>query len=224
MRKIPILPALIFWLSLSPASYSQDDLKSEDLITSQSLSSNSVWSICQDREGIMLWIGTIDGLNRYDGYSFKTFRADAIVRGMLEHARSTPGERQPTDLNALADEYLRLAYQGVRAKDSTFTCALETDFDPDLGRVGMVAADLGRVLLNLYDNAFHAQQQKRVKANVTYMPTVWLSTRRQNGSVELLVRDNGTGIPPGIVGKIFQPFFTTKPTGQGIGLGFRAFL
>ncbi len=151
-------------------------------------------------------------------------RADAIVRGMLEHARTTPGERQPTDLNRLADEYLRLAYQGLRrsgdpAKASDFQCELVTDYDPNLGEVEVVAPDIGRVLLNLYNNAFYAVQQKRVLADQTYTPTVWVSTQRLEKAVEIRVRDNGVGIPDAVKQKIFQPFFTTKPTGEGTGLG-----
>ena len=147
-------------------------------------------------------------------------RADAIVRGMLEHARATPGEKVPTDLNALADEYLRLAYHGLRAKDSDFQCELITDFDPNLGKVVVAPAELGRVLLNLFNNAFYAVRQRAVlAADQTYTPTVWVSTHRLDGKVEIEVRDNGTGMPPEVVEKIFQPFFTTKPTGEGTGLG-----
>ncbi len=151
-------------------------------------------------------------------------RADAIVRGMLEHARTTPGEKAPTDLNRLADEYLRLAYQGMRrfgdpVKASDFQCELITDFDPNLGEIEVVAPDIGRVLLNLYNNAFYAVQQKRVLADQAYTPTVWVSTQRLDQVVEIRVRDNGPGITPEVVDKIFQPFFTTKPTGQGTGLG-----
>ncbi len=156
-------------------------------------------------------------------------RADAIVRGMLEHARTTPGERQPTDLNRLADEYLRLAYQGLRrsegrtpgdpAKPSDFHCELITDFDPNLREVEVVAPDIGRVLLNLYNNAFYAVQQKQVLADQAYTPTVWVSTQRRDKTVEIRVKDNGAGIPEAIKEKIFQPFFTTKPTGEGTGLG-----
>ncbi len=152
-------------------------------------------------------------------------RADAIVRGMLEHARTTPGERQPTDLNKLADEYLRLAYQGLKrsgdpAKDADFQCELITDFDPNLGEVDVVAPDIGRVLLNLYNNALYAVRQRHgVPADRAYIPTVWVSTHRLDKAVEIRVRDNGIGIPETIKEKIFQPFFTTKPAGEGTGLG-----
>ncbi len=138
---------------------------------------------------------------------------------MLEHARTTPGEKAPTDLNRLADEYLRLAYQGLRAKDSGFQCELSTDFDSNLGEVELVAPDIGRVLLNLYNNAFYAVQQKQVLADQAYTPTVWVSTQRRDKTVEIRVKDNGPGIPEAIKEKIFQPFFTTKPTGEGTGLG-----
>ncbi|GAB2605967.1 tetratricopeptide repeat-containing sensor histidine kinase [Spirosoma areae] len=146
-------------------------------------------------------------------------RASAIVKGMLEHSRTTTGERQPTDLNVLADEYLRLAYQGLRAKDKTSTCELVTDFDPNLGLVEVVPQEIGRVLLNLYNNAFYAVQQKQKTALIDYQPTVTVSTAQVNGNVEIRVKDNGIGISEALKAKIFQPFFTTKPTGQGTGLG-----
>ncbi len=146
-------------------------------------------------------------------------RASNIVRGMLEHSRTSTGERLPTDLNALCDEYLRLAYQGMRSKDPGFICQLETRFDTDLPLVSVVASDISRVLLNLYNNAFYAVNQKQQMAPVEYRPTVSVSTRYSNGHVEIWVRDNGMGIPDAIKEKIFQPFFTTKPTGEGTGLG-----
>ncbi|WP_128546455.1 ATP-binding protein [Larkinella soli] len=146
-------------------------------------------------------------------------RADSIVKGMLEHSRSSAGRRQATDLNALADEYLRLAYHGLRAKEKDFSAVLVTDFDPKLGAVEVVPQDLGRVLLNLYTNAFYAVKEKQKKAQDGYQPTVSVLTHRQNGTVEIRVRDNGTGMPEPVKQKIFQPFFTTKPTGQGTGLG-----
>jgi signal transduction histidine kinase len=146
-------------------------------------------------------------------------RADAIVRGMMQHARAMPGDQRLADLNALADEYLRLAYQGVRTKDSTFTCVIETDFDPQLGQVRMVAADMGRVLLNLYTNAFYALKQKQLSIGDTFTPSLYVSIQRRSHCVEIKVKDNGTGMPPEVVDKIFQPFFTTKPSGEGTGLG-----
>ena len=146
-------------------------------------------------------------------------RASAIVRGMLEHSRMESGDRQTTNLNTLADDYLRLAYQGQRAKDNTFNCRLITAFDPALPPVNVVAQDIGRVLLNLCQNAFYAVQQRATQAGEGDEPTVWVRTRRQNDHIELRVQDNGTGIPDAIRTKIFQPFFTTKPAGEGTGLG-----
>lgn len=158
-------------------------------------------------------------------------RASNIVRAMLEHSSSSTGERQTTDLNALAEEYLRLAYHGYRAKDSSFTASLETDFAADLPHPEVVAGDIGRVLLNLFNNAFYAVQQRQMQDSDSrdgrepaYEPTVWVSSRLVEGqsdrrAVEMRVRDNGPGIPANIQEKVFHPFFTTKPTGQGTGLG-----
>jgi len=150
-------------------------------------------------------------------------RASSIVRGMLQHSRASTGQREPTDLNALSDEYLRLAYHGLRAKDKTFNAQFSTDLDPDLGMVTVVSQDMGRVLLNLITNAFYAVRQRQKEQSVTgemaYQPTVRVQTRCQNGRAEIRVIDNGTGIPESAMGKIFQPFFTTKPTGEGTGLG-----
>jgi two-component system NtrC family sensor kinase len=160
-------------------------------------------------------------------------RASSIVRSMLEHSRSSTGERRPTDLNELADEYLRLTYHGLRrsGQDVDFQVQLCTQFEEGLKPVMVAPQDIGRVLLNLYNNAFYAVQQKQrqmqktvlagagEEAQAPYQPTVWVSTRQVNGSVELSVRDNGVGIPEAIRDKIFQPFFTTKPTGEGTGLG-----
>ncbi|WP_345243798.1 tetratricopeptide repeat-containing sensor histidine kinase [Nibrella saemangeumensis] len=146
-------------------------------------------------------------------------RAGAIVRGMLQHSQASNGQKEPTDLNALADEYLRLAYQNQRAKDQDFTAELKLNVDPNLGKVNVASQDLGRVLLNLYNNAFYAVQEKARAAANGYQPQIEVSTHRENGVVELRVKDNGAGIPPEILSKIYQPFFTTKPTGQGTGLG-----
>ncbi|ALW86697.1 hypothetical protein AUC43_17390 [Hymenobacter sedentarius] len=146
-------------------------------------------------------------------------RAANIVRGMLEHARPSTGERQPTDINALCDEYLRLAYHGLLAKDKTFTAELKTDFAPGLPQVEGVGADLGRVLLNLFNNAFYAVQKRQQTGEASYAPTVSVSTKQVGQQVEIRFRDNGTGMPPEVQAKIFQPFFTTKPTGEGTGLG-----
>ena len=146
-------------------------------------------------------------------------RASAIVRGMLEHSRTGTGEKQPTNLNTLADEYLKIAFHGLRAKDKNFNAELATDFAPDLGKVNVMPQELGRVLLNLYNNAFYAVQEKQKTTLADYRPTVKVSTRRTETGVEIRVQDNGMGIPDAVKAKIFQPFFTTKPTGEGTGLG-----
>lgn len=146
-------------------------------------------------------------------------RASNIVRGMLEHSRSSGGERQPTDLNALADEYLRLSYHGLRAKDKTFNAKLVTEFDPALPPLPVVGQDIGRVLLNLFNNAFYAVQERARQDKTGYEPTVSVQTEQVANRVTIRVIDNGMGIPAALREKIFQPFFTTKPTGQGTGLG-----
>ena len=159
-------------------------------------------------------------------------RADAIVKGMLQHSRTSSGQKQPTDINALCDECLRLSYHGLRAKDKDFNTEFTTDFDRDLssveGKINIVPQDVGRVLLNLYNNAFYAVNEKRRAVNLegfenlqglNYEPTVSVSTKNLNDKVEIKVKDNGNGIPQKVLDKIFQPFFTTKPTGQGTGLG-----
>jgi two-component system NtrC family sensor kinase len=146
-------------------------------------------------------------------------RAAGIVRGMLQHSRASTGERQPTDLNALTDESLRLAYQGLRATDKSFHATLGTDLAVDVPRVSAVGADLGRVLLNLFNNAFYAVRQRQRLGEPGYQPTVRVHTKRAGDTVEIRVSDNGPGIPAEVQAKIFQPFFTTKPPGEGTGLG-----
>ena len=146
-------------------------------------------------------------------------RADAIVKGMLQHSRSSSGQKEPTDINALADEYLRLAYHGLRAKDKSFNATTKTDFDSKIGKINLMPQDMGRVILNLINNAFYAVDEKKKKIDDGYEPTVIVTTIKQNGSVEIRVKDNGNGISQKMLDKIFQPFFTTKPTGQGTGLG-----
>ena len=147
-------------------------------------------------------------------------RASGIVRGMLEHSRTSSGARAPTDLNALCDEYLRLSYHGLRAKDKSFNATLNTDFAPGLPLVEAVAGDLGRVILNLFTNAFYAVQKRQQAGDKPgYAPTVGVATRQVGEAVEIRVSDNGTGIPASLMERIFQPFFTTKPTGEGTGLG-----
>ncbi len=151
-------------------------------------------------------------------------RADAIVKGMLQHSRSSNGQKELTDINALADEYLRLSYHGLRAKDKSFNATMETHFDESIEKIKVVPQDVGRAFLNLFTNAFYAVSEKKdFMANTDgadkYVPTVTVCTKKNNGRVEIRVRDNGMGIPKVALDKIFQPFFTTKPTGRGTGLG-----
>ncbi|MEP7252831.1 MAG: ATP-binding protein [Ginsengibacter sp.] len=154
-------------------------------------------------------------------------RADSIVKGMLQHSRAGTGQKEPTDFNALADEYLRLSYHGLRAKDKNFNAEIKTHFDDRIDKINIVPQDIGRVLLNLYNNAFYAcAERSRGAVNDAlqkkapgYKPTVTVRTKKLASGVELSVTDNGSGIPQKAVDKIFQPFFTTKPTGQGTGLG-----
>jgi signal transduction histidine kinase len=146
-------------------------------------------------------------------------RAASIVKGMLEHSRASTGERLPTNVNHLAEEYLRLAYQGLRAKDKSFNATLTTEFESTLPEVEAIGSDLGRVLLNLFSNAFYAVRQRQLKGEPGYIPTVTVITRQVQDQVEIRVYDNGMGIPEAMRQKIFQPFFTTKPSGEGTGLG-----
>jgi len=146
-------------------------------------------------------------------------RAEAIVKGMLQHSQPSSGKKQPTDINKLTEEYLRLAFHGVRAKDSSFNARLQTDFDESIGGIAVVPQDIGRVLLNICNNAFYAVAEKKKTSAVYYEPTVTASTKKTNSRIEITIADNGGGVPPKIIDKIFQPFFTTKPTGQGTGLG-----
>jgi len=146
-------------------------------------------------------------------------RADGIVKGMLEHSRTGGGEKQLTDMNVLADEFLRLSYHGLRAKDKSFNAEMTTHFDPNLPKVNVIPQDMGRVFLNLFNNAFYAVNQKKKTAAPDYKPEVSVFTSSENGQVIIRVKDNGMGIPDAIKEKIMQPFFTTKPTGEGTGLG-----
>jgi signal transduction histidine kinase len=146
-------------------------------------------------------------------------RADAIVKGMLQHSRSSTGQKELTDINALADEYLRLSYHGLRAKDKSFNATLNTDFDAGVGKINIIPQDIGRVLLNLYNNAFYAVGERQKTEGSAYHPTIIVATKRSGDQLSISVSDNGNGIPQKIIDKIFQPFFTTKPTGQGTGLG-----
>ncbi len=146
-------------------------------------------------------------------------RADAIVKGMLQHSQSSTGVKEPTDINALCDEYLRLSYHGLRAKDKSFNADFKTDFDNFIGKINIIPQDIGRVLLNLINNAFYAVNERQKIIKEVYQPSVFLSTKRSGDKILLTVKDNGNGISQNIVDKIFQPFFTTKPTGEGTGLG-----
>ena len=153
-------------------------------------------------------------------------RADAIVKGMLQHSRSSSGVKEPTDINALCDEYLRLSYHGLRAKDKSFNATMKTDYDTSLEKINIIPENIGRVVLNLLTNAFYAVDEKKKAGIEGYEPIVTVSTSRSpllgrgvGGEVKIIVTDNGNGIPPKVLDKIFQPFFTTKPTGQGTGLG-----
>jgi signal transduction histidine kinase len=150
-------------------------------------------------------------------------RADAIVKGMLQHSRTSSAVKEPTDINALADEYFRLAYHGMRAKDKSFNAILKTDYDKSIGNISIIPQDIGRVILNLINNAFYAAplppEGGFKDPNYKHEPTVWVTTKKVGNKVEIRVKDNGPGIPQKILDKIFQPFFTTKPTGQGTGLG-----
>ncbi len=151
-------------------------------------------------------------------------RADAIVKGMLQHSRASTGKKELTDINALCDEYLRLSYHGLRAKDKNFNADFKTDFDETIGQINIIPQDIGRVLLNLYNNAFYVVNEKKKQKGEAYEPTVTVSTKTVkppsgDSRVSISVKDNGNGIPQKVIDKIFQPFFTTKPTGQGTGLG-----
>jgi two-component system NtrC family sensor kinase len=146
-------------------------------------------------------------------------RADAIVKGMLMHSRTSTGVKEPTAINALCDEYLRLSYHGLRAKDKTFNATIKTDFEPSIESIDAISQDLGRVILNLLTNAFYAVNEKKQQNPSGYEPTVSVTTKKIGDKIEIRVADNGNGVPKKVLDKIFQPFFTTKPTGQGTGLG-----
>ena len=146
-------------------------------------------------------------------------RADSIVKGMLQHSQSGSGIKEPTNINALADEYLRLSFHGLLAKDKSFNSEIITDFDPELPKVNAIPQDIGRVMLNLFNNAFYAVNQKSKTAGADFKPEVSVTTSTESGRVTIKVKDNGIGMPDSIKDKIMQPFFTTKPTGEGTGLG-----
>jgi len=146
-------------------------------------------------------------------------RADGIVKGMLQHSRTSSGSKEPTDINQLTDEYLRLAYHGLKAKDKAFNASLQTDYDEFVGNVQVVPQDLGRVILNLISNAFYAVNEKKKNSIDAYEPSVSVRTKKTGNAIFISISDNGNGIPGSALDKIFQPFFTTKPTGEGTGLG-----
>jgi signal transduction histidine kinase len=164
--------------------------------------------------------------------AFHSKRADAIVKGMLQHSRAPIGHKEPADINALADEYLRLSYHGMRAKNKEFNATLQTEFDESIGKINVVPQDIGRVLLNLYNNAFYAIQERAKQSGADYRALITVTTKKMSVNmfgassspsgtegIIISVRDNGVGIPQKVIDKIFQPFFTTKPTGHGTGLG-----
>jgi signal transduction histidine kinase len=146
-------------------------------------------------------------------------RADSIVKGMLEHSRKSSGQKEPTDLNKLVDEYLRLSFHGIRAKDKSFNAVLQTNFDGTLENIAVVPQDIGRVFLNLFNNAFWAVNEKKKQVGEGYQPRIEVSTKKAGDRIQILVADNGNGITKHVMEKVFQPFFTTKPAGQGTGLG-----
>tara|TARA_R110002167_G_scaffold253623_3_gene459947 strand:- start:80 stop:5902 length:5823 start_codon:yes stop_codon:yes gene_type:complete len=168
----------------------------------------------EDAIGIML-----DVIQNLEKINHHGKRADGIVKGMLQHSRSSSGTKEPTDINALCDEYLRLAYHGLRAKDKSFNADFKTDLDESLKKINVIPQDMGRVILNLITNAFYAVNEKKLSNNDHYKPSVSVSTLKKKNAIEIRVKDNGNGIPQKVLDKIFQPFFTTKPTGQGTGLG-----
>lgn len=153
-------------------------------------------------------------------------RADTIVKGMLQHSGTTAAVKEPTRINRLADEYLYLAYHGLRAKDKSFNATIKTDYDESIGKIKIIPQDIGRVILNLITNAFYSTNEKQKSGTqnfstgeITYVPTINVSSKKMDNSIRISVKDNGNGIPPKVIDKIFQPFFTTKPAGQGTGLG-----
>jgi len=146
-------------------------------------------------------------------------KAASIVKAMLEHSRTNTGQQELTDINALAGEYLRLAYHGFRAKDKSFNVTMNTEFDSGIDKVNMVPQEIGRVLLNIYNNAFYALSHASKPTRAIHQPTISVTTKKEEHGVLISIKDNGPGIPQQVIDKIFQPFFTTKPTGEGTGLG-----
>ena len=146
-------------------------------------------------------------------------RADSIVKGMLQHSRNSSGQKELTDINALADECMRLSYHGLRAKDKSFNAKTETDFDSNIPKINIVSQDIGRVIINLFTNAFYSVMQKKKQLGDAYEPVISVKTNKTPKGVSISIRDNGNGVPQKVMDKIFQPFFTTKPVGEGTGLG-----
>lgn len=168
-------------------------------------------------EATILMVDTIQNIQKIIQHGK---RADGIVKSMLQHSRQSKSPKEPTDINALTDEYLRLSYHGMRAKDNTFNVTIETQFAATVDKANVVSQDIGRVLLNLFNNAFYAVHAKRqLNKAPDYEPKVLVGTLQQNNDIIITVQDNGTGVPKELLDKIYQPFFTTKPTGQGTGLG-----
>lgn len=146
-------------------------------------------------------------------------RADSIVKGMLQHSHGSGGNREHTDINALCTEWLRLSYHGFRARDKSFVATVHSDFEPALGKMNLNPQEISRVFLNLFNNAFYTVSEKNKQIGPPYEPTVWVSTKKMGNRAQVTIKDNGMGIPASVMDKIFHPFFTTKPTGQGTGLG-----
>ena len=146
-------------------------------------------------------------------------RADGIVKSMLQHTRTHSGEKEFTDINALADECLKLSYHAFRAKDKLFTATIKTEFDQSLNKINIIAQEITRVLINLYNNACYSINEKRQQKGAGYEPTIWVTTKSTANTAEITVKDNGLGIPQKFIDKIYNPFFTTKPPGEGTGLG-----
>ncbi|MEO7801971.1 MAG: ATP-binding protein, partial [Ginsengibacter sp.] len=158
--------------------------------------------------------------NNFEKIIYHGKRAASIVKNMLLHSRTTEEAKRPVDINALVDEYFKLSFHAIRAKDKSFNAVMETNLDPDVGKIKVVQQDLGRVLLNLFNNAFYAvSTATKIKSGKEYLPKIFVATKKTDNRILIIIRDNGTGIPPQVVAKIFQPFFTTKPTGEGTGLG-----
>jgi signal transduction histidine kinase len=161
----------------------------------------------------------IDLRQNLEKISFHGKRADSIVKSMLLHSHKTGNQMEPTDLNSMAEEYARLSYHGFRAKDKSFNTSIHSELDPAIGKINIIPQDMGRVFLNLFNNAFYAISEKTKESQDEFRPTLILQTKKLINKIEISIRDNGVGIQQKMLDKIFQPFFTTKPTGQGTGLG-----